>query len=82
MSNPVSINFSRTVRYISRDVYTRDASAFSCVLDLLDEYNINSTVQLDIRGHHLSEQEIDAIERVHPTVACVAGWILVVGEIF
>ena len=69
-------------RYISRGVYTREASAISCVLDLLDVDNINSTVQLDIRGPHLSEQEIDAIERVHPTVPCVAGWILVAGKIF
>ena len=40
---------------------------------MLDEYNINSTVQLDVRGQHLSEQEIDAIERVHPTVPCELG---------
>lgn len=47
--------------------YITEALAFSCVLDLL-EYN-NCTVQLDIRGHHLSELEIDAIERAYPTAS-------------
>lgn len=47
--------------------YITEALAFSCVLDLL-EYN-NCTVQLDIRGHHLSELEIDSIERAYPTAS-------------